>query len=126
MGRTFPNFEGRRVDQAGYYFSLPLSKLARLGVGEKLPNRGGPWAFIAPEHAMTSSQAMQEVLRRFPEVERARLSYTVRTPLGTRFPLGETPRAHLAALITAAAGALLLGWALGFSAGARRRARRRP
>ena len=106
MGRTFPNLDAERVTQAGYYYNHKLVKLARLSVGEKLPNHVGPWEFVAPEHAMSSSQVVERLRRTYPELDLSRLTYTVRSPLDRRFALGEPPRVRM--MKFAAVGVLCL------------------
>ena len=90
MGKTFPNLEAVRIDRAGYYFNERLCKLARLQVGQKLPSKVGPWEFIAGEHEMTSSQVVRKLLDHKPGIDPQQLTYTVRSPLDRRRPLGET------------------------------------
>lgn len=89
MAKTFPNLEAERIDRAGYYFNERLCKLARLHVGQKVPTKVGPWEFIAGEHEMTSSQVVRKLLDRKPGIDPQQLTYTVRSPLDRRLPLGE-------------------------------------
>ena len=121
MGRTFPNLDAVRVTVAGYYFNPRLMKLARLSVGEKLPYHVGPWEFVAQEHSLSSSEVVAALRRERPELDFRRLTYTVRSPLERRFPIGPSPRIQLLRYALVALGALALGaWA-----GSLRRRRRR-
>lgn len=109
MGRTFPNLDAVRVTQAGYYFNEKLMKLARLQVGEKLPNGVGPWEFLAADHVMSSSQVVDRLRKERPALEFDRLTYTVRSPLDRRLPLGDPPRLVWSRLAAVAVGFLALG-----------------
>jgi len=121
MGRTFPNLDAVRVTVAGYYFNAKLMKLARLSVGEKLPHHVGPWEFVAPERTMSSSEVVAALRRERPRLDFRRLTYTVRSPLECRFPIGPSPRIQFARFAAVALGALAIGaWA-----GSLRRRRRR-
>lgn len=113
MGRTFPNLDASRITQAGYYFNEHLMKLARLSVGEKLPNHVGPWEFLAPEHAMSSSQVVDRLRRDRPHLDFSRLTYTVRSPLDRRLPLGTPPRIELARFALIGLACVALGIAVG-------------
>lgn len=109
MGRTFPNLDAVRVTQAGYYFNEKLMKLARLSVGEKLPNGVGPWEFIAVDHSMSSSQVVDRLRKDRPGLDFDRLTYTVRSPLDRRLPLGEPPQVRFAKMAAIAVGFLAAG-----------------
>ena len=92
MGKTFPNLTAERVERPGYYFNAKMCKLARLQEGEKLPTKVGMWEFIADEHEMTSSQVVRKLLDMKPGIDPQHLTYTVRSPLDRRLPLGEAPK----------------------------------
>jgi hypothetical protein len=113
MGRTFPNLDAVRVTQAGYYFNEKLMKLARLSRGEKLPNHVGPWEYLAPEHALSSSQVVDRLRRERPHLDWRRLTYTVRSPLDRRLPLGVPPQAEHLRFAVVAGLALAAGMVLG-------------
>jgi hypothetical protein len=113
MGRTFANISATRVDRAGYYFNERLCKLARLQEGEKLPNRVGPWEYLAGNHELSSSQVVQKLLQQRPGLDINDLTYTVRSPLNRRFLLGEPPRTRRLKAFALATGMLALGFWLG-------------
>ena len=91
MGLTWPNIEGKRVTVPGYYWNEKLSKLARLQVGEKLPRRPGKWEFIAHETDASSSEIARRLFDRYPKLDINDFTFTTRSPLGRRLPLGERP-----------------------------------
>jgi len=109
MGRTFPNLDATRITQGGYYFNEHLMKLARLSVGEKLPNHVGPWEFLAPDHAMSSSEVVDRLRRERPRLDFSRLTYTVRSPLDRRLPLGTPPRVEAARFLALGLACVALG-----------------
>jgi hypothetical protein len=113
MGRSFPNLSAERVDKPGYYFNARLCKLARLQEGEKLPNKAGLWEFIAAEHEMTSSQVVRKLLDLKPGIDPQHLTYTVKSPLDRRLPLGEPPRSHWFRRLLFGAAILWLGFFIG-------------
>ena len=98
MGKTFANLTADRVERAGYYFNDELCKLARLHPGDKLPTKVGPWEFIAEEHEMSSSQVVRKLLDMKPGIDPQQLTYTVKSPLDRRLPLGEPRHPVLRAL----------------------------
>ncbi len=89
MGRTWPNLKADKVDVAGYYWNERLSKLARLQVGEKLPRKPGRWEFIAHDHDGSSSEIVRRVFDRYPGMNINEFTFTVRSPLGRRLPIGD-------------------------------------
>jgi len=109
MGRTFPNLKAERVERPGYYFNAKLVKLARLQEGEKLPLKVGPWEFIADDHEMTSSQVVRKLLDMKPGIDPQQLTYTVRSPLDRRFPIGEPPKKQWLRTIMIAGVMILIG-----------------
>jgi hypothetical protein len=113
MGRTFPNLDAERVTQAGYYFSPRLLKLARLHVGAKLPVRGGPWEFVIGDGAMSSSEVVHRLRREYPDLNWKRFTYTVKSPLGRRIPLGVAPRQRILQALALSALCVTAGWLLG-------------
>lgn len=110
MGRTFHNLAARRVEQPGYYFNEKLCKLARLHVGQKLPTKAGNWLYIAGESEMTSSQVVRKLMDMRPDVDIQHLTYTVRTPLDRRLPLGEPTRGRWLKRLAFAAAFLGIGY----------------
>ena len=108
MGKTFPNLSAERVERAGYYFNNELCKLARLHTGDKLPTKVGPWEFIAEEHEMSSSQVVRKLLDMKPLIDPQQLTYTVKSPLDRRLPLGEPKRRVARALFLIALAGVCL------------------
>jgi hypothetical protein len=113
MGRTFPNVDAVRVTRAGYYFNPKLMKLARLSVGEKLPHHVGPWEFVAAEHELSSSEVVAALRHERPDLDFRKLTYTVRSPLERRFPIGPSPQLLLARYALVALVALAVGAVVG-------------
>ncbi len=120
MGRTWPNLAADPVKEAGYYWNERLSKLARLQVGEKLPRKPGHWELVAHEGEGSSSQVAGRLFQRYPGMSLNELTFTVRSPLGRRIPLGDRRAARAIWFLAAGAAALALGmeiarraWALG-------------
>ncbi len=104
MGKTFPNLSAERVEKPGYYFNEKLCKLARLHEGDKLPNKVGAWELIADAHELSSSQVVRKLLDMKPGIDPQHLTYTVRSPLDRRLPLGEPTKSRwLRSLFFAAA-----------------------
>lgn len=90
MGRTWPNLDAERVPMPGYYWNERLKKLARLQPGEKLPRNDG-WIFFAAEHEGTSSEIARRLFDAYPDMTVNEFTYTTRTPLGRRLPIGDHP-----------------------------------
>lgn len=121
MGRTWPNLDAERVPMRGYYWNERLKKLARLQPGEKLPRNRG-WVFFAGEHEGSSSEIARRLFDAYPEMQVNDFTYTTRTPLDRRLPIGDHPgerRRWTAFLAGMGAGAIALG--LFLSASSRRR-----
>lgn len=109
MGLTWPNLDATPVTIPGYYWNEKWKKLARLGVGEKLP-RVVDWEFIAHETEASSSEVARRLFDRYPQMTKNEFTYTTTTPLDRRLPIGEPPRSTRAAVgWTVATGAVLIG-----------------
>lgn len=91
MGRTWPNLDAERVPMRGYYWNERLKKLARLQPGEKLPRNEG-WTFFAAEHEGTSSEIARRLFDAYPKMTVNEFTYTTRTPLDRRLPIGDHPQ----------------------------------
>ena len=110
MGRTWPNVDAETVVEPGYYWNARLKKLARLQIGEKLPNGVGPWEMVAREGEKSSSEVARQLFDRYPTMNINEFTYTTTSPLPRRLPMGDPPRVPRAALIAAGAfGLLALG-----------------
>lgn len=105
MGLTWPNLDATAVTTPGYYWNEKWKKLARLGVGEKLP-RSVDWEFIAHERDASSSQVARRIFDRYPQMTKNEFTYTTTTPLDRRLPIGDPP----------ASTRTVVGWALVASA----------
>ena len=110
MGKTFGNLAAKRVVEPGYYFNEKLCKLARLHVGQSLPTKVGAWLFLANESEMTSSQVVRKLMDLRPDIDIQHLTYTVRSPLDRRLPLGEGPRARWLKRLAIAGAFLAIGY----------------
>ena len=110
MGKTFPNLAAERVERPGYYFNERLCKLARLHQGQKLPAKVGAWLFIADEDELTSSQVVRKLMDLRPDIDLDHLTYTVRSPLDRRLPLGDPPRRRWLKRLAIAAALLAIGY----------------
>ena len=67
----------------------------------------------APEHALSSSQVVDRLRRERPHLDWRRLTYTVRSPLDRRLPLGVPPQAEHLRFAVVAGLALAAGMVLG-------------
>lgn len=84
VGRHYPNLHGDPVPTHGYYFSSSFQKLARLKPGDRLPRHMGPWEFLARDEEGSSSEILQRLRDRHPEVDPYRLSFATSTPVDPR------------------------------------------
>ncbi len=117
MGRTWPNVDAETVIEPGYYWNAHLRKLARLGIGEKLPKHVGAWEMVAPEGEKSSSEVARQIFDRYPNLDINDFTYTTTSPLGPRLPIGDYPPRRRALVIgTAILGGVALGavavWAI--------------
>jgi len=103
--------DGETVVEPGYYWNVKLKKLARLGVGEKLPKKVGPWEMVAREGEMSSSEVARRLFDRYPEMSINEFTYTTTSPLPRRLPMGDRP-------MLSPRWALALGFAGVFALGA--------
>lgn len=97
----------------GYWYAPRYRKLARLKIGDKLPRHMGPWEFLARDDEGSTSEVLQRLRDKYPNLDPYRLSYTTSTPVD---PMRMTSsrkmrkiRYLLAFLAVASAGSLLLG-----------------
>lgn len=115
MGLTWPNLDATPVTVPGYYWNAKWKKLARLGVGEKLP-RVVDWEFIAHEREASSSEVARRLFDRYPQMTKNEFTYTTTTPLERRLPIGLPPPSTAATVgwvLLAASVCVGVGWWLG-------------
>lgn len=84
VGRHYPNLRGDPVRQHGYYYSPSHHKLARLKPGDRLPHHMAPWEFLAADEEGSSSEILQRLLDRYPNLDPYRLTYATSTPVDPR------------------------------------------
>lgn len=111
MGRHYPDLEADPVLEHGYYYSARYRKLARLKPGDKLPRHMGPWEFIARDDEGSSSEVLERLRRRHPNLDPYRLTFTTSTPVDPRH-LSRSRSARRRRYFMAITVALGLGWAL--------------
>lgn len=112
MGRSYPDLVGDPVLQHGYYYSKKSNKLARLKVGDKLPRHMGPWEFIAGDREGSSSQILQRLRDRHPDLDPYRLSFATSTPIDLKH-LARSRRRRLTRYVVAGVLAAAVGtWLL--------------
>lgn len=95
VGRHFPDLLGDPVPTHGYYFAPRHHKLARLRPGDRLPRHMGPWEFVARDDEGTSSEILQRLIERHPNLDPYRLTYATSTPVDP-LHLAKTRRARMA------------------------------
>lgn len=65
----------------GYYYAPRYHKLARLKLGDKLPRHMRPWEFVARDDEGSTSEILQRLRERHPDLDPYRLSYATSTPV---------------------------------------------
>lgn len=93
VGRHFPDLLGDPVQTHGYYYAPRRNKLARLKPGDRLPRHMGPWEFVARDDEGSSSEILQKLRDRYPNLDPYRLTYATSTPVDP-LHLAKTRRAR--------------------------------
>lgn len=81
VGRHYPDLVSDPVPTPGYFYAPRYRKLARLRMGDRLPRHMGPWEFVAPLDDGSSSEILQRLLDKYPDLDPYRLTYATSTPV---------------------------------------------